>query len=1572
MAVADLLPSTTPERLSIHMSLRKIGVILAGLALASSMPAAQNGQSAESVQIIQLQHGHPFQGDVRDLPHGLPPQHEKTPKGEEPPLGPDHGNGDTATQNAPGNAPTPAPGSGGGAGNFAGLDFQNFGNGWPPDTNGDVGPTYFIQTVNTSVGIFRKSDGTRVTAFSFNTLMSQGNFGNACDNQNFGDPVVVYDPGADRWIISDFAFATSGGNPVAPYFECFAVSRTGDPVSGGWYFYSLQTNDLFPDYPKMGVWPDALYLTANMFSSSFKNVRIWALNKAQMYAGVAPAALMFNLPARVGNAAIFTAIPSTYHTATGVPPAGRPNLIASIWSAKVARVWKFHADFVTPANSTVTGPSNVTLASWTGAPASVPAKNGNGLDALSERLMVQNQYTNLGGTESLWLTHTVANPGNTGLPAPRWYQLNVTGGTVVTSGPVQQSTFAPDTTVARWMASLAVDKNGDMAIGYSASSSTMFPAIRYAGRLSTDPANTLGQSETSLVEGTASQCCNFSDGSVNNRWGDYSAMTIDPDGCTFWYTNEFYQSPQPTTLAADNWQTRIGSFKFASCTPNGATLQGTVKDSVTNAPIGGATVTAGASSTTTDGNGQYAIASLVAGTYTVTVSAQGYTGASTSVTVFAGVTSTQNFSLVASSGTATSLAVAAASGTYGGIVNVSATMTAGGNGVSGKSVAFALNGNAVGSATTDGSGIATLSNVSLAGIAAATYPAGVGASFAGDSSFAASSGTNSLTIAQASQTITFNALPSKTYGDPNFAVSATASSGLAVNFAASGNCTVSGSTVSLTGAGSCTITASQTGNANYLPAANVPQTFSIAKASQTITFNPLASKTYGDPNFAVSATASSSLVVSFAAGGNCTVSGTTVSITGAGSCTITASQIGDANYLAATNVPQTFNIAKATQTITFNALASKTYGDPNFAVGASASSGLVVSFGAGGNCTISGVTVTITGAGSCTITASQAGNVNYLAATNVPQTFSIAKASQTITFNALASKTYGDPNFTVAATASSGLVVSFAASANCTVSGTTVTITGAGSCTITASQPGDANYSAASSVPQTFSIAQATQTITFSALPAKTYGDPNFAVGASASSGLAVTFGASGNCTVSATTVSITGAGSCTITASQAGNANYLAATNVPQTFGIAKANQVITFNALPNKTASDPPFAVAASASSGLAVGFGATGNCTVSGNTVTITGAGSCTITASQSGNGNFNPAASVPQTFTIASGSTGPSAVFAGIDSTAHGSWQGVYGSDGYNVINDTVNYPAYAQVAPTGQGSYTWAASTADVRGLQKASNPADRLAATWYGNTFSIDLNLTDGNVHQVAFYVVDWDFGGRSETLEVRDAGTNALLDTRTVSGFQNGQYVLWNLRGHVTVRIVAVSGVNAVVSGVFFGGNAPPNPSSATAAFVGADTTTEGSWQGVYGLGGYTVINDGTSLPAYAQVSSSGQGSYTWEASTSDVRALQKATNPADRIAATWYGYSFSIDLNLTDANTHQVGFYVVDWDASGRSETFEVRDAFTNALLDTRTVTGFQNGQYLRWNISGHVTVRVAVTSGINAVVSGVFFEQ
>src|SRR5207247_2335776 len=216
--------------------------------------------------------------------------------------------------------------------------------------------------------------------------------------------------------------------------------------------------------------------------------------------------------------------------------------------------------------------------------------------------------------------------------------------------------------------------------------------------------------------------------------------------------------------------------------------------------------------------------------------------------------------------------------------------------------------------------------------------------------------------------------------------------------------------------------------------------------------------------------------------------------------------------------------------------------------------------------------VTITGAGSCTITASQAGDTNYNAAPNVPQSFTIAKADQTITFGALAARTYGDANFTVGATASTGLAVSFSPSGTCTVSGTMVTITGAGSCTITASQAGDTNYNAAPPVDQSFTVGKADQTITFGALAARTYGDASFTVGATASTGLAVSFSASGTCTVSGTTVTITGAGSCTITASQAGDTNYNAAPPVDQSFTVGKADQTITFGALANHVVGDAP----------------------------------------------------------------------------------------------------------------------------------------------------------------------------------------------------------------------------------------------------------------------------------------------------------------------------------------------------------------------------------------------------------------
>jgi hypothetical protein len=256
-----------------------------------------------------------------------------------------------------------------------------------------------------------------------------------------------------------------------------------------------------------------------------------------------------------------------------------------------------------------------------------------------------------------------------------------------------------------------------------------------------------------------------------------------------------------------------------------------------------------------------------------------------------------------------------------------------------------------------------------------------------------------------------------------------------VSFTASGNCSVTGGTVHITGAGSCTITAKQAGDTNYNPAPDVPQSFSIAKANQTITFGALGNKTFGDADFGVGATASSTLAVSFTASGNCTVTGATVHITGVGSCTITAKQAGDANYNPAPDVPQSFSIAKANQTINFGALGNKAFADADFGVSATATSSLAVSFTASGNCTVTGATVHITGVGSCTITAKQAGDANYNPAPDVPQSFSIAKRIKRSRSAALGNKTFGDADFGVSATATSSLVVSFTASGICTITG---------------------------------------------------------------------------------------------------------------------------------------------------------------------------------------------------------------------------------------------------------------------------------------------------------------------------------------------------------------------------------------------------------------------------------------------------------------------------------------------------------------------------------------------------------
>jgi hypothetical protein len=868
---------------------------------AARAAAALSGSPAGPLAQALVKSQSTFRGDLRRLPQLQPRARPARPEREAPET-PVQAGGAAASVGA-GEAPAsisaaaPAPLS-----SFDGLhDLESCtggscGAGHPPDTNGDVGPTYYIQTINTAIGIYNKSTGARVAGLTFDNLMSQGNFGNLCDTDNYGDPVVLYDTFHDRWVITDFAFQLDGaGDVVDPpgSFQCFAVSRSGDPVGGGWNFYSLAVTDALQDYPKLGIWPDGLYMSANMFgfgaTDPYENVRVWSLNLAQMEAGAAsPQSVAFDLPAVSQGEFVFTALPSNARAQTGAPPAGAPNYFASVWGfGNRVRIWKFHVDWTNTANSTLTGPTDSTVAtSWADPPDTVPAKSGNSLDTLGIRLMMQNQYTNIGGFESLWNVHTVRG-SSASQAAVRYYQVKVTGGTVEANA-TQGATWNPDSS-NRFMPSVAVDRAGDMALGYSVSSSTLFPAIRYAGRLAGDPVNTLSQTENSFIEGTGSQTGNC--GGRCERWGDYSAMTLDPDGCTFWYTNEYYAA------SGLDHHTRIGSFKFASCT------------------------------------------------------------------------------------------------------------------------------------------------------------------------------------AKASQSITFSPLASKTFGDADFSVAATATSGLSVSLAASGNCTVAGSTVHITAAGSCTITASQAGDGTYNAAPDVARTFTIAKASQTIAFAALRDLTTVDPDFSVAATASSGLAVSFAGSGSCTVSGSTVHVTSVGSCTVTGSQPGDANYSAASAVARMFSITRASQTIAFGAPGTKTFGDADFAVSATASSGLAVTFAATGSCTLTGATVHIGRAGSCTVTASQAGDANYNAAADVPQTFAIDKANQTITFRALANKTFGGADFSVSGSASSALAVSFTARGSCTIRGSTVHLTGAGSCAVTASQPGNADFNAAISVARSFAITKAKCTV---------------------------------------------------------------------------------------------------------------------------------------------------------------------------------------------------------------------------------------------------------------------------------------------------------------------------------------------------------------------------------------------------------------------------------------------------------------------------------------------------------------
>jgi hypothetical protein len=461
---------------------------------------------------------------------------------------------------------------------FDGTDRPGSGcNCRPPDTNGDVGPNHYLQTVNSGFRVWDKAGNPLMPFVTYNSFFAPLGTSTPCgNNQNDGDPFAFYDQIADRWVVSDFAFPGFPG--PGPFYECIGVSQTPDPVAGGWFLYAVLVDPVnLNDYPKMALWNNpqpggAYFLTNNLFNGTteaFEGVSVFALDRGSMLAGGPANAISFMIPPGdpgLGNS--YSLVAADFRTGTP-PPAGRDEMLLAVDSPNTGGVsltqvkaWKFHVDFVTPGNSTLgVGPNhapnslitvNPFVDAFTNTTSNlVPQPGGQPpLDTLGDKIMTPVVYQNRSGTESLWADQTIILNYPNGPTAVRWYQFDVTGGNFPATAAQQQDWANGNDGLWRWMPAIAVDANGNTAIGYSASSTTVFPSIRYAGRFATDPPNNLAQGEAVMTAGTGSQT------SASGRWGDYSMTKLDTDGTSFWHTNEYY------ITTGSSWTTRIGKFKF--------------------------------------------------------------------------------------------------------------------------------------------------------------------------------------------------------------------------------------------------------------------------------------------------------------------------------------------------------------------------------------------------------------------------------------------------------------------------------------------------------------------------------------------------------------------------------------------------------------------------------------------------------------------------------------------------------------------------------------------------------------------------------------------------------------------------------------------------------------------------------------------------------------------------------------------------------------------------------------------------------------------------------------------------
>jgi hypothetical protein len=416
----------------------------------------------------------------------------------------------------------------------------------PPDTDGDVGPDHYFAVVNLKYAIYSKTGGLMLGPSNNSSVWS-----GMPNNSNDGDAIVLYDQQADRWLFTQFSLPNY---PNGPYYMMIAVSQTPDPT-GSWYRYQFSFTHM-PDYPKFGVWGDGYYLSVNRFvgGGSFQGVGAVAFERSKMLTGDASAEMiLFTLPA--SNAA-YCMLPADCDSE--FPPAGTPNYFAYLNDSpdKIV-IYKFTTDWTNTANSTFNMGEGIPVASFNGiiSGGGIPQKGTSvKVDPLAGRLMNRLVYRQFSDHWSMVANATV-NVGSN-VAGIRWWEFRKTVPTQAWSN-YQEGTYSPDGN-CRWMGSIALDGDNNIAIGYSISSSTMYPSIRYTGRLNCDPLGEMTLEESGIMNGGGSQTNTWS--GTPSRWGDYSRMTADPSSPnTFWYTQEYYQ-----TTSSANWRTRIASFSFGN------------------------------------------------------------------------------------------------------------------------------------------------------------------------------------------------------------------------------------------------------------------------------------------------------------------------------------------------------------------------------------------------------------------------------------------------------------------------------------------------------------------------------------------------------------------------------------------------------------------------------------------------------------------------------------------------------------------------------------------------------------------------------------------------------------------------------------------------------------------------------------------------------------------------------------------------------------------------------------------------------------------------------------------------